>query len=127
MDFSSFPLILHLVRAQGPLGWQLLETSASGHLGNSLGVAGGGPRATLTLRCRILLASSPVLPPGPSFAVLLNGDDFYLDLLCGRKGGGFRSLFHSNIAACSQCLSRSSRYVSGLVQRSCKNSMKVKT
>lgn len=57
MDSSSRPLILLLVRAPGPVGWQLWEMSASGHLGDSLGVAGGGPRATLPLNGPILLAS----------------------------------------------------------------------
>lgn len=58
--------------------------SASGHLGDSLGVAGGGPRAaTLTLSCRLCLFS-PLLrrsPSGPSSAALLSGGHFYLDLL----------------------------------------------
>lgn len=130
---STFPLVLQLVRALGPPGWQLLEVSASGHLGDPLGVAGGGPRATLALSCRLWLVEPPSL--AFSFQALLrsaawlSGDHFYLDLLGGMCVcvWGFLSPSHPNTAVCSQRLSLSSRCVSGLVQRSCKNSVKVKT
>lgn len=84
---STFPLVLQLVRALGPPGWQLLEVSASGHLGDPLGVAGGGPRATLALSCRLWLVEPPSLAFSSQAllrsAALLSGDHFYLDLLGG--------------------------------------------
>lgn len=65
---STFPLVLQLVRALGPPGWQLLEVSASGHLGDPLGVAGGGPRATFGL-----LSPLPWRSPSRPFFVRLRG------------------------------------------------------
>lgn len=41
--------------------------------------------------------SFAVLPPDPSSAVLLSGDDFYLELV----GGEFLSLSHSSTTVCS--------------------------
>lgn len=62
------------------------------------GVAGGGLRAALlSLPASAGFApSSLVLPPGPSSAVLLSGDDFYLKLL----GVGV-DFSHPNTNVCS--------------------------
>lgn len=128
MDFPPPPF--HLVSSWYVL-WALWVGSFwkcqhQGHLSDSLCVTGGGtlrrPGSQLpAFAC--FSPSSPMLPPGPSSALLLSVDDFYLYLL----GVGVRvsppltltPQFAPSVSVQLLCL--------WIVQRSCKNAMKVKT
>lgn len=135
MDSSPplFPLILQLVRALGPLGWQLC---------GSLGV-GGTPAAPQcggwgTLRRRLgsqlpafagCAPSSSVFPAGPVFRRVAQRGRLVFGVagvssLPVTPTSPFAPSFSLSLPPCL-CFCRPC--VSGLVQRSCKNAMKVKT
>lgn len=95
VDFSPPPsVLLQPVCALGPRVWQLLEVAASGHLGDWR-VGDLGHLDSQLPALAWLAPFSGVLLPGPSAAVLLGGDHFYLDLLwvcvcvCGGVAGDF--------------------------------------
>lgn len=105
------------------------------HPGDSLGVAGGGPRAALLSTAGLCLLR-PLLarpPCRPFFRCVAK----WGRLLFGVAGGGgiSLSLSHPNTTVSSQSLSLplspsfslSCPRISGLALRNCKNAMKVKT
>lgn len=114
----------------GPLGWQLLEVSASREPRRLPRCGGWGtlrhPDWLSVAGPCLLLRLLAILPPGSPSAALLSGDYFYSDLLGRGESSPPLSPQHYYFLPVSLSLSLSSSCVSGLVRRSCKNALKVR-